>query len=142
MFVRCVLDLKLSVPHIWIYTPSDANLSHLYLVYSNVYVDMEKITCYTRPIHGKGTLALRWDKFNSHDPFTYYDWTLPPLHLCNSKLVPWFFTPRRAQPLSASPGHVCETVAEIVLARAPFPWIDRALHGASSFLTNWSRRQI
>ena len=29
-----------------------------------------------------------WTIFNSRDPFTYYDWTFAPLHLCNSKHAP------------------------------------------------------
>ena len=43
----------------------------------------------------------RWNKFNSRDPFTYYDWTLTPLHICNYKLGAYFQTPRRARSFSA-----------------------------------------
>ena len=41
--VRTSIDFKLSVPPIWIYIPSDAQLSPHRLVYSKVYVDMENL---------------------------------------------------------------------------------------------------
>ena len=66
---------KLSVPPIWIYIPSFAQLSPPSFGIFKVYVDIENLflfqfcfrdlfvknegaPCYARPIHGKGALAL------------------------------------------------------------------------------------
>ena len=43
LFIPGVLVIKLSVPPIWIYIPSDAQLSPHRLVYLKVYVDMENL---------------------------------------------------------------------------------------------------
>ena len=110
--------ITMSVPPIWIYTPSDAQLSPFHLVYSKKYVDMENLFLfqfclrdlfvknedapfYARPIYGKGALAL--GQFKLANILSH--------------------TPRHAQPLSAPPGRVYgERITQHTLLNIPNKW--------------------
>jgi len=140
----------------WIYIPSDAQLSPpSFGIFKSVFWYGKFVFILVlslRSVRQKWRRAILrvTDKqkrcshagtvFNSCDPFTYYDWTLAPcgflrLSVFLSDALNYFL------PISS---HVCERIARVEncpSTRAPFPWIGRTYHGASSFLTNRSRRQ-
>ena len=116
---------ELSVPPIWIYTPSDAQLRPHYLVYSKMYVDMENLfifwfclcdlfvknedaPSYARPFHRKSVLAL--GQFSTRAILSL---TMTELWLLVNSLDCLCFCQTRSTTFCLFPVIVCERIARV-----------------------------